>query len=335
MAITPANYQVFVSTASTLIGQAWADTVPTTYQNWCTPVSSSSTQEVYGWTGMLPKMRLWNGARVVFQAAPQTYTLVNQPFEGTLSIDQFALDDDQFGVYYRQLPDMVRQSKRQPDYMFRDLLENSGDQTGARQLGLDGLTGFNTAHPVDYYNAGAGTYSNDFIGGYTASLPKPGGTVNVTIGGALSPTSVMTMVEYMMTYKGEDGEALGVVPDRMMVATLLKGEAEMILQNQYFSPAAWATLTGQVGAAENPVTRWGVNLDVNPLLTNPYVFYMADTSRGFRGNIFQTRNAVEMVPRMNPQDPVVFDNHTFLWGDWARLAVGWGPSFLLARSGPS
>ena len=126
--ITPSQFNVFVSTVNTLIGQAWADTVPVAYTKLCQSVPSNSSQEVYGWTGMLPKMRLWNGPRVVFEPAPQTYVLANQTFESTLSLDRFRLDDDQYGIYYRMLPDMARQAARQPDYMVRDLLENSGDQ---------------------------------------------------------------------------------------------------------------------------------------------------------------------------------------------------------------
>lgn len=334
--ITPANFNILVSTVTNLIGAAWTKTVPTFYSKFCQAVPSGSTQEVYPWTGKLPKMRLWVGPRVTFQPAPQTYTLVNQVFESTLSIDRFTLDDDQYDYLYRVLPDMAEQARYQPDYMLRDLLENTGDQTGSLQNGLDGLTGFNTAHPVDFYNAGAGTYSNDFLGGYTATLPAPGGgTTNVTIGGALSPTAVFTAVEYMMQYKGEDGEPLGVVPNEIMVGTMLRGEAELIIRNTYFSPPTWGTQTGQVGAAENPITRFGLNLTVNPLLKQAYTWYLADTSRGFKPWIHQRREATKMVPRVNENDPVVFDQHTFLWGMWDRQAVGWGPSFLFARSGPS
>jgi len=335
--ITPSQFNVFVSSVNTMIGQAWTDTVPVAYSKLCQNVPSNSSQEVYGWTGMLPKMRLWNGPRVVFEPAPQTYILANQTFEATMSIDRFRLDDDQYGIYYRILPDMARQSARQPDYMLRDLLENSGDQTGTRQYGLDGLTAFNTAHPINLYNAAQGTYSNDFTaGGFVTTFPKAGGgSSSVTVGGAFSPTSVMTSIEYMMTYKGEDGEALGVVPNLIMVHPLLRGEAEVVLKNSFFAPPAWSTLTGQVGAAENPLQRFGVELLVNPFLTQAYTWYLADTTRGFMPFIHQVRQATVMVPRINENDPVVFDSHQFLYGMYDRQAVGWGPSFTFARSGPA
>ena len=335
--ITPAQFNIFVSSVNTLIGAAYEDTVPVAYDKLCETVPSAGSQNVYGWTGMLPKMRLWNGPRVVFEPAPQTYVLANQAFESTLALDRYRLDDDQFGIYYRMLPDMARQARRQPDYMVRDLLENSGDQTGTRQLGLDGLTGFNTAHPVDLYNANAGTFSNDFTGGgFATTFPKAGGgTSSVTVGGAFSPTAVMTSIEYMMTYKAEDGEALGIVPNELMVHPLLRGEAEVVLKNSFFAPPAWGTLTGQVGAAENPISRFGVDLIINPFLTQAYTWYIADTNRAFMPLIHQVREATRMVPRISENDPVVFDTHQFLYGAWDRQAVGWGPAWLMARSGPA
>lgn len=335
MSITPENFNILVSTVDLVIGQAWTDTVPVAYDKFCEKVPSGSTQNLYPWTGMLPKMRLWVGPRVVFEPAPQTYTLINQVFESTLAIDRFQIDDDQYDYLYRVLPDMARQAIRQPDYMFRDLLENSGDQTGSRQNGLDGLPGFSTTHPVDFYNAGAGTYSNDFTGGgFSTTFPKAGGgTSSVTVGGAFGPTALMTAIEYMMTYKGEDGEALGVVPNELMFHPLLRGEAEVVIKNSFFAPPAWSTLTGQVGAAENPLKRYGLNFIVNPFLTQAYTWYLADTTRGFMPWIHQVREATRMVPRVNDNDPNVFDAHVFIWGQWDRQAVGWGPAFLYARSG--
>jgi phage major head subunit gpT-like protein len=333
--ISPTNFNILVTQVQNVIGQAWVDTVPIMYDKVCQTIPSNSSQELYPWTGMLPKMRLWQGSRVVFEPAPQTYTLVNQPFESTLSVDRFTIDDDQYDYLWRILPDMARQAKRQPDYMMRDLLENSGDQTGTRQNGLDGLTAFNTAHPINFYNSNLGTYSNDFTGGgFATTFPKAGGgTSSVTVGGAFGVTGLMTAYEYMMTYKGEDNEALGIVPNTIIIHPLLKGEAEVILNNSFFAPPAWSTITGQVGTAENPFKRYGLEFIINPLLTQAYTWYIADTTRGFKPWIHQIREATKLVPRVNENDPIVFDTHTFYWGQWDRQAVGWGPSFLFARSG--
>lgn len=338
MAITPANFNILVSNVNLLLGQAWAGGVPSIYKEFCMTIPSSNTQEVYFWTGRLNKMRLWTGSRVVIQAALESYTLLNQTFELTYSVDRFTLDDGAGAALYRTLPDLAFEAMKQPDYMFRDLLENSGDQTGTRQLGLDGLTYFNTAHPVDVYDASKGTYCNDATGGgFTASLPKAGGgTTTVTVGGAFSPTAFMTLYEYMMSIKGQDNESLGVVPNKILINQYLKGEVDLVLQSQFYAPPAWSTITGQVGAAESPTKRFGVTSEINPLLTNPYTWYLADTARqGVKPFIHQVREATRMVPRVSESDPAVFDSHTFLYGMWDRQAVGFGPSFLCARSGPA
>lgn len=333
--ISPAQWAVFRSGANTVIGAAWAKKLPLVYPQLCTQLPSNTTQEVHAWTGKLPKMRLWNGSRVSFQHAPQTYTLVNQPFESTLEIDQFELEDDKFGVFWRDLQDLAEQSLWQPDYMLRDLKENSGDQTH-NQNGLDGGAAFSQAHPIDLYNAAAGTYSNDFTGGGLAvTYPAAGGgTVSVTVGGAFSPDAVFTLVGYMQTLKGEDGEALGIMPDTVELHPILRGEGELLLRSSFLAPPSWGTLTAQVGAADNPIERYGLKMLLNPLLTQAYTWYVYDQSRAFKPFIHQIHTATQMVPRINPNDPIVFDQHKFLWGQWDRQAVGWGPAFLYARSGP-
>lgn len=322
------SFALFISTGNTLIGQVYSDaSIPEIWKNYTSVMPSSSQQNVYAWTGMLPKPRVWKGARVTVRAYPQTYTLVNLPYEHTLAIDRFDLDDDEYGVYYRQIMDQARQVRRLPDYWTRDLLENSGDQTGTRQLGLDGLNAFNTAHPINIYASAAGTYSNDFTGG--------GQTINGTlVGGAFSPTSFATMVEYMMTLKGEDGEPLGIYPNQAMFPAALMMEAELVLKSQFFAPPSWGTITGQVGAADNPLKRFGVTPIINPYLTSNTKWYLFDSTKSFKPLIWQERVPSVYTNRVNESDPLVFDTHHYAWGVWGRVTPGWSYSFLFARSGP-
>jgi phage major head subunit gpT-like protein len=336
MAIAPANWNILVTGVQIGIDAAWSDRADSVYNLICEERPSSTTQEIYPWIGMLPKQRLWNGPRVPFEAAPQTYTITNQTFESTLSIDRFTLDDDQFGVYAYQIPFMAQQAARQPDYMLRDLIENTGDQTGPRQTGQDGVNGFSTAHPINFYNAGQGTYINDFGGGGASVTfnTSNGGISTVTVGGPFSPVSFWSLYNYMAQLKNESGEVFGIKPNYIMHAPFLKGEVELVLRSQYFAPPTWGTLTGQVGAAENPNRRYGIEPIMNSFLANQYTWYMMDTMSGFKPFIHQTREADRMVPRISENDPVVFDNHTFLFGRWNRQAVAFGPPFLFARSGP-
>lgn len=329
MSITPSGFNLFISIVNTSIGAVYSDTsIVEHWKRFASVIPSTGSQNVYGWTGMLPKARVWRGSRVVTRANPQTYTLVNLPYEHTLTIDRFHLDDDLMGIYYRQLPDQARQMRRQPDYWARDLLEARGDFSGSvLQNGLDGLTAFNTAHNINVYAPAAGTYSNDLTGG--------GQTINgILTGGAFSPTAFATAVEYFMTYKGEDGEPLGVYPDLAMFPTTLKLESELVLKSQFFAPPAWGTISSQVGAADNPLRRFGVEPMVNEYLTSATKWYLFDTTKTFKPLVWQVREAPRTTPRVSENDPTVFDTHHFLWGAWARAVVGWSFSFLFLRSGP-
>ena len=340
--ITPANFAKFITEANTMWGTVYESMgVEEYYQRIATTVPIKTAQLQFAWTGIMPKARVWSGPRHVYQAAAQTYTVVPQPFELTYEIDRFNLDDDQFGVFFRMLPDMARQLKRWPDLQMRDLLESSGAWTSTTvQQGFDGLSNFNTAHPVNFYNqssGGPGTYSNDFTGGgvnvtYTKS---GGGTTTTLVGGTLTPVGFATLVEYMMTLKGEDNEALGVVPNLLMIAPQLVVEAEMILKSASFAPLQWGQyITSQVGAADNVLKRFGVDFMVNKLLKNAYTWYLMDTTQAVKPFTWVLRDAPVMIPRINENDPIVFDDHMFQWGAWMRGCPAWSYAFLCCRSGP-
>jgi phage major head subunit gpT-like protein len=327
--ITPANFATFITNVNTMIGQAYSST-PVEYMQYTSVMPCTSTQLSLAWTGRMPKARAWFGSRQPHEPAPQTYTVVPIPYENTYMIDRFHLDDDQFGVYYRMLPDMALQWKKQPDYEIRDMLENTGVQIGARQNGFDGLTAFNTAHPVDLYDTSKGTYSNDFTGG--------GQTIGgVLIGGALSPVAFASVIEYQQTLKDEAGERLGITPNVLMIPPTLQVEAQLILKAAFFAPPAWGAysqISGQVGAADNVLSRMGVEPVVNHQLMTNTRWYSLDTTKAFKPFLWVVREGVTMTPRVSEDDPVVFDTHKFLWGGWDRMCPAWSYSWLYARSGP-
>lgn len=338
--ITPQGLSVFVTNVNTMWGQVYETLgVDSYYDQIATTIPCSTEQWTTGWTGLMPKMRIWSGPRYVHEPAPQLYTVVPRPYEDTYAIDRFKLDDDQFGLYYRMLPDMARQIRRWPDLELRDLLEASGAYSStAVQLGLDGVANWSTAHPVDIYNATLGTYCNDFTnGGVSITYANPqGAPVSTTVGGALTPTAFTTLWEYMTTIKGQDNEVLGVQGDTLMHAPQLKAEVELILRSTFFAPPQWGVnVTGQVGAADNPLKRFGVQSLENRFLANVYNWYLMDTKATVKPFTWVLREAPVMVPRINENDPVVFDTHHFLWGVWARATPAWSFPFLAARSGPA
>jgi phage major head subunit gpT-like protein len=333
----PANFLLFLSDMNTAIGSVYlADPLDAEWQQVMTEIPVKTEQYVDAWTGLMPKARPWSGDRVVHQPSAQTYKAAPVPFEITYGMDRFHLDDDHLDVYFRLLPDMVRQTRRQQSYEMRDLLENAGAWTGAAQNGFDGLTYFNTAHPVDFYNTGAGTYCNDFsAGGQNITYTKAnGGTVTILTGGGFGVLGFKTLYEYMMTLKGEDLERLGVRPTTLMHPVNLKTEVEVVLRSTSFAPPAWGNITSQVGAADNPFKRFAVTPFMNEYLNDPQMWYLGDTSRGFKPLRWGLREGWRVVARVAETDPNVFDNHMYEWGGWNRCMPLWSYSWLLARSGP-
>lgn len=334
--ITPAQLDRFLVTLNTSIGETYSST-PVRYPEFSSTVPCESEQMSFAWIGRLDKMRLWTGSRVTHEPAPQTYTVTPQPFELTETIDRFRLDDDHMGVYMRTIPEMGLQAKRWPDLQMRDMLQNKGAWTGTPQNGLDGLTFFNTAHPVDLYDASKGTYSNDFTGGpVNVAYKKPdGSTVNVATGGALNVNPLATVYEYMTQLSGEDGEPVGVTPNVLLVPPALRLEAETLVKSTFFAPPAWGGISSQVGAADNAFRRFGLEPVIWEILnSDATTWYMLDTTKAYRPLIWVLREAPTWAYRVAETDPSVFDAHKFLYGVWARGCPAWGFSWLMVRSGP-
>jgi phage major head subunit gpT-like protein len=319
-----------------------------TYKEWTTTIPMEGTIYNEAWMGRMPKPRAWFGSRVTHEPALQTYQISPIRYELTYSIPREQFDDsaaNTTSAFWRTLPDMAFQWKRQPEYELRDLLEGSGVQTSdGRQNGMDGLTAFNTAHPINLYlpnfNGGgnalfaSGTYCNDFTGG--------GQTINGTlIGGTLGTTSFASLLAYMQVIPDESGEVLGVMPDAIMVPPTLRVEASFITKSTLLASPSWGAfspLTGQVGTADNQLAKMGVRVVVNQFLKNTRRWYLLDTGEGTPGRrkpmLWVVREAPRTVPRIAENDPIVFDTAKYTWGGWDRVAPGFGYSFLFARSGP-
>lgn len=325
---TPAQFSIFLRNANTMIRSAWSS-APTPFAAYTTTVPTDSETFEDGWIGRMPKMREWLGPRVVHSPGPQTYSVTVQNWENTYGIDEFLFDDTKFGIYYPMIADLGLQGKRQPGFVIRDMLENTGSQTGARQNGLDGLTYFNTAHLVNIYKSSLGTYSNDFRGGFAVG--------SVTVGGALSGTALFTAAEYMSTYTAEDGERFGIAPNLLIVPPTLRSAADYILKNQFSGPNTWTTFGAavtQVGASDNMWRRMGIDYMVDPNLLSNTAWYLADTGHSVKPVRWIQREGTTYTPRVSPTDENVWVNHQLLWGARMRGTSAWGPSWLMAKSGP-
>lgn len=334
MLITPANLNLFFTAMETRFWSAY-QTAPLWHEKVATTYPVSTEQWVSGWIGMLNTAREWIGSRVTRQPAPQTYLVQIQNWELTEAIDQFKLMDDTYGIYYPVVTMMGMNMSKLWDYQLRDLLQNAGAQTGVRQIGIDGLTHWNTAHPVDFYNPALGTYSNDFRGGFVVN--------GQTVGGALTTNGFNSLWSEFASRKSESGEALGILANLTLVPPQLKAQASMLLNSQIFAPPVLGSMgtaaAGQanapfVGAMDNPLKGY-TDLEVCADIANqPTTWYMMDTSRPIKPFSLLLRQAPNFIPRITPEDPVVFDTHTYLYGSMARGAPAWSFPWLSAISSP-
>lgn len=326
MLITPANLSFFFTQMETRFWTAYS-TTPLWHDKICTTYPVSGEQWVSGWMGMLDKMREWKGPRVVHQPAPQTYLVPIKLFELTESIDQFKLEDDTYGIYFPTVAFMGENTRKWPDYEIRDLLMDQGSWTGNFQNGLDGMSHWNTAHPVDFYDASKGTYCNDFIGGFTVD--------GINVGGALGVNEFSTLWQEMASRKSESGEALGLSPDCTMIPPQLKLTLDTILQAQFFGAPTIGNLSSLVGATDNMLKGWTDRLINFDMATDPTTWYMLCCNKPIKPFSWLLRMAPDFTYRVNPQDPKVFDEHTYVYGSKARGTPAWGFSWLSSRSGPT
>jgi phage major head subunit gpT-like protein len=335
MVITAPNLAFFLTTldqtwwTANSVTEAWNSKISRVY-----PVQGE--QWVEAWIEMLPKYREWLGARQTQNVKPRTFLVPVKNWELTVELDQFRLEDStaqQAQSYYAPTVSfMGLQAKKLWDYQLRDLIEASGAYTGSAswQLGPDGLTFWNTAHLIDTYNAALGTYSNDYTGN--------SGTA-VSPGGPFTTNGFNTLWEDMALRKNESGEKFGIQPNLSMFPIQLKAAAQTILQSQFYAPPAMGTLgTGSnanaafVGALDNPLRGW-TDLMINPDLTSATAWYMLLTTAPVKPFSILLRTAPDLVPRISPNDPVVFNMHKYLYGSHARGTPTWGLPWLASRSG--
>ena len=105
---------------------------------------SATAEENYAWLNSLPGMRRWVGDRVLNQLSRSKYTLENEDYEETVSVDRNDILDDRYGVYGSRFEAMGEAVRAHPDEMVWPLLKSGFDDTHG--LCYDGQYFFDTDH---------------------------------------------------------------------------------------------------------------------------------------------------------------------------------------------
>jgi phage major head subunit gpT-like protein len=285
----------------------------TIWQNFAERIPSSTETNTYGWLAELPGFREWIGPRIMRNIAARTYAITNKDWEDSFALSRNKIEDDQFGLYSRSSELLGDAAARLWDDLCIDAL-----QLGNGVVCCDGQFFFDSDHPVDLDDAGAGTYSN-------LATAKP-----------LNPANIQVLKTQMAGFKGESGKSLEIVPDLLLVPTALEGDAFAAVQaNMYAQPVLNVAGNQNVAAAAvpNPIPALGqIRVVSSPRLDNaPTVYYLMSTQR-LKPIILQVRKEPEIVQRTDPAMDNVFHRKEFEYGADARGAAGYGLPFTAIRA---
>ena len=307
MLITPSALNLFFTGLSTKFWLAYRNT-PIWWQKIAMMFPSSTETELYGWMGKIPTLRQWTGSRELQNPHTRSYSLTNLPFELTLSVDKWKLQDDTYGLYSPMVEMMGWQAAKWPDYEVIKLLTTGG-------LCADGGQFWATTHPVNYYDSTLSVYSN-----YSAS------------GLALTTAHYQTVRSTMAAYKGEDGKPLGVMPNVLVVPPALEQIARTIVEASFIGMAAVGPESTTSGTTENVLKGTAQVLVIPELAGNDTTWYLLDTTRPIKPFMWQQRQAPNFVYRVNEQDPAVFERHEYVYGVDARGVAGFAHPWLAYKA---
>ena len=280
------------------IAKTWYDRISST-------IPSDGSSNVYGWMAELPEMREWVGERTVANLKEQVYTLTNKRYELTYAVNADNIKDDKLAVYALHFKQLGDRTKKHPDLIMRDALQNGQNATI-----YDGQPFFSTAHPVDQFTAGLGTYSN-----YSAS------------GMALTAANYETVRGLMMAFKGESGTPLGIIPDLLVVPPQLEMVARRIVKS------AMIPAVSGVAAPESNVLEGSADVLVAPdLAGQATTWYLLCTNRGIMPFIYQLREASEFAMLTSSTDENVFKLNEYRFGSTVRDAAGYSLPFLAYKA---
>jgi phage major head subunit gpT-like protein len=283
-------------------------------------VNSDSESETHVWMDRIPQLRKWIGDRVVQNAILRDYVLTNIPFELTMGLDRFKVEDNKLNAFDPTVRMMAEQAKKWPDTQFFDSTNGilaTGATASAVATGYDGQPFFSTAHPVNMDDPASATQSN-----YSSS------------GLALNFANYKTVRQTMRGYKGADGLPLKVNPNLLIVDPSNEAAAYQIVKEEWVAP------TGAVGAAAASAPSKNVFygtadvLVVDDLGGDAGTWYLCDTRSSIKPFIFQLRQPAKFAMLTRPEDPKNFQAHQFQYGVEVRGAAGFGPWFLAYKAKP-
>jgi len=237
------------------------------------PATAASVN--YNWLSGTPAMRKWLGDKVRKDVSAHAYTVTSDEYEATLSVKRRDVETDQLGLYKPAIQSLADEARQHKIRLFAELIE-------ANPLCADGQNLIDSDHPLD----DGTTYSN------TSST-------------ALSLTSLKAARLAHRSLVDAEGRPLAIMPNVLMVPVDLEDTAIQICYS--------AALPGSANNDVNPVRSWGLDVVVNPFLTDANNWYLIDTTKAVKPVIYQHRVEPHIVEQTGPDADGVFNRGEFAY----------------------
>jgi phage major head subunit gpT-like protein len=282
---------------------------------------SKTKQSVYGWLAQFGGMRKWEGSRQAVDAVGRSYTLTNIPFERTVELDRDDIFFDQYGFFGAVVENLATAAKTLQDQETADAITH-----GVSRTCWDGQFFFDTDHPVNPDDASLGTYSNNLVGAAYNFGTDPLGCWEAAKAA-------------MKKFKDDGGKPLNAVPDTLLCGPDYEGPATRLA-----NAMTVAQTIKNVEATQNVAAAGVTNIysgKVNVIcsswvgLADATAVYALCTKRPVKPILWQNAKASQLIARINPEDPKVFDTKKFTYGVDALGAAGYGLPWTAVRLAPA
>ena len=320
MDITPSNLKLLFQQFDRQFNSMFTAT-ETHWPLYASEFPSKTKQTVYGWLSQFGGMRKWEGSRQAVDAVGRSYTLTNIPFERTVELDRDDIFFDQYGFFGAVVENLAMAAKTLQDQETADAITH-----GVSRACWDGQMFFDTDHPVNPDDASLGVYSNNLVDSAFNFATDPKG---VWAAGKAA----------MKKYKDDGGKPLNAVPDTILCGPDLE-DAALTIANAATIAQAIQNKAGSEnvgGAGVTNVYAGKVNVIVSPWcgLADAAAVYFLCTKKPVKPILWQNAKAAQLIARINPEDPKVFDCKKFTYGVDALGAAGYGLPWTAVRCAPS
>lgn len=265
------------------------------YKEATTEIPSNKGQETYAWLGESPKLRKWTAERAPKKLRENGFTIVNEKWEGSISVSEDALEDDQYGQIKIRAQELGANVPSGLEEQFETILE-----AGTSTVCYDGQYFFDT----DHSEGDSGTQVNYYNGA----------------GYAFGVTGIKALWTKMRNFKDDRGRPAGYRPTHIVVPSGLEWEAEQI-----FNPTV---ALGSTTVADR-VLSGKLKVLVGDFLTNNgtlanSAYYLLDLRRVVKPFIYQNRRAPRWTALDKPDSQAMWERGEAYYGVDLRYAFGYG-----------